>query len=89
MSIEDEHIVKADGFDDCIIGCAYRENGELVAVYDEDKILGKIMAQGMEEFEAKEFYVYNIVSCWMGDKTPLFVFPIPEHIEVDLDTSTD
>jgi hypothetical protein len=30
---------------------------------------------GMSEEEAEEFYEFNTIGAWMGDGTPIFVYP--------------
>ena len=63
----------ATGFDDAIIGRGERFHDTFV-VYDLDKLLGILMERdGMTEEEAREFYEFNIVGAWVGEKTPAFV----------------
>ena len=67
-------MLKADGFDKAFLGVASRFNMEDVFAYDLDKVL-KILIErdGMSPDEALEFFQYNIIGAWVGDKTPLFV----------------
>lgn len=73
---EEEQLLKADGFDDCIIGLAYRSGiGNLIA-YDVSKIIKKLMLDNMTEEEAYEFFDYNISDSYMGEKTPVFIYSL-------------
>ena len=66
----DEEFLIADGYDDAIIGLD-DASGKLV--YDVDKIIRILMKGGMSYDEASEFYDYNILNSYVGEKTPLFV----------------
>ena len=65
--------LKADGFDDCIIGTTWRNN-ELILVYSKEKIIIKLMQDGIDDYaEAEEYFDYNIAGANFGDKTPIYV----------------
>ena len=67
-------MLKADGFDKAFLGVASRVGMDEVLAYDYDKGL-KILQErdGMCPDEALEYFHYNIIGAWVGDKTPLFV----------------
>ena len=69
----DEEFIVVDGHDDAIIGVD-DASGKLV--YDVYKILKTLMDDGMTRNEAYEFYEYNILNAYFGEKTPLFVYLI-------------
>ena len=53
-------MLKADGYDDCIIGICER-NGERFIVYDTEKIQTRLMDfDGMGFTEAVEYFDFNI-----------------------------
>ena len=56
------------------MGVASRFGMDDVFAYDLDKVL-KILIErdGMSPDEAQEWFDYNIIGAWVGDKTPLFV----------------
>lgn len=69
-----------DGFDEAIIGFVERHDIGALVVYDEDKIINKIILDmtGDESDEEKEemayeHYEYNIKGSWVGENTPLIV----------------
>jgi hypothetical protein len=63
-----------DGFDDCIIGTCDRFGlSETVVAYDYDKVIKKLMEEGMTDDEAVEFFEFNMLGAWVGDKTPVFI----------------
>lgn len=61
-----------DGFDDCIVGICHRFHESFV-VYDEKKVIAKLMEQGMSEEEAREFHDFNQLGGWHGDHTVGFI----------------
>jgi hypothetical protein len=66
--------LKADGFDDAIIGVAHRAGGMEVIAYDIEKCLKVLRDRdGMSHEEAQEFFDFNVVAAWMGDQTPVFI----------------
>ena len=70
----DENFMKADGFDDCIIGVSHRFGEPLILAYDEQKVIKKLMKRDkMTRETALEYYRYNIIGAWMGKQTPLFI----------------
>lgn len=62
-----------DGYDDCILGTVRRFGMEPVVIYDEAKIIQKLMSEGLTEEEAYEFFEFNQIGGWHGDKTPCFL----------------
>lgn len=64
----DEGFMKADGFDDAIIG--YWSEGRLV--YSVDKVID-ILMEDMTEEEAIEFFEFNIECAYIGEQTPIFI----------------
>ena len=69
----DVELLKADGFDDCIIGVSYRASGNPIIAYDRGKCIEKLMRDGMTDEEAEEFFEFNVVGSWVGEVTPCFV----------------
>jgi len=79
--LEEEECLTADGFDDALVGCTYGAN--VVAVYDINKMIEVLIAEGMEYDDAVEFIEYNIVGAYMGEKTPQYVNFVTEEIHND------
>jgi len=66
--------MKADGYDDCIVGIGYRCGSKAVLVYDIDMVVEKIMKRdGCSYDDALDFFEYNIGGAYVGDGTPLFM----------------
>lgn len=59
-------------FDEAIIGIAERIGMEPVVAYDIDKII-EILSRDMTEDEAIEYFEYNILGAYVGDRTPIYV----------------
>lgn len=72
LSEEYEGLLFADGFDDAIIGVAERIGMEPVVAYSVGAIL-QILAQDMTEDEAVEYFEFNILGAYMGERTPVFI----------------
>ena len=64
----DDEFLKADGFDDAIIGV---DENEMRLIYSVSKCL-KILEQDMTEFEAFEYFTFNVACAYVGDKTPIW-----------------
>ena len=67
-------MMKLEGFDDACLGTCDRFgwDGPLLA-YSVALIIESLMADGMSEDEAREFYEYNILGAWVGEGTPVFI----------------
>lgn len=63
----------ADGFDDCILGVALRYGSEPFIVYDMDKVIGKLVDDGMSLEEAEEYFEFNILGAYVGPSTPGYI----------------
>ena len=70
-------LMTADGFDAAIIGVGRRCSCPDIVAYDVNKIIAILVERdGMTYGEAEEFYEHNIVGAWVGDQTPIFIFPV-------------
>jgi hypothetical protein len=67
----DDDIIKADGFDECILGI---ESDSLRLIYSVSKVCSALEDQGMSEFEAKEYFSFNIESASVGEGTPIWCY---------------
>lgn len=79
--LEEEECLTADGFDDALVGCTYGSN--VVAVYDINKMVEVLICEGMDYDDAVEFLDYNVVSAYMGEKTPLYINFVTEEVYND------
>lgn len=67
-------IMKADGFDDCVLGAVESCNFDPVLVYDADKVVRKLMKRDkMTEEDAMEYFDYNIRGAYVGKGTPVYI----------------
>ena len=64
----EEEFLKADGFDDAVIG--FEEN-KMRLIYSVSKCL-KILEKDMTELEAMEYFTFNVSGAYFGDKTPVW-----------------
>ena len=74
MKISEEYpdLLKADGFDEAILGVVQRMGVQAIC-YDEDKVIEILMKDGMTYEEAVEYFDFNIAGAWVGDSTPFFL----------------
>jgi len=67
----DEGFLKADGFDDAIIGIDSK--GDKL-VYSVSKCLDILMKDNEMDFEdAYEYFYYNVEGAYVGEQTPIWV----------------
>lgn len=52
-------MLRMDGYDDCIAGVCLRFGQEPILIYDQGKIVRKLMKDGMSREEALEFHDFN------------------------------
>ena len=67
----DAEFLRADGFDEAVIGF---EPNELKLVYDRNRMANiLIVRDGMSEDDAWEYLEYNVFSAYVGENTPLYI----------------
>lgn len=64
----DESFLKADGFDDALIGV---DNKSMRLVYSVSKCI-EILCRDMNEEDAIEYFEYNVSGAYVGEKTPIW-----------------
>jgi hypothetical protein len=72
-----DSVLIADGFDGALLGYAYSPGRGYTAVYDREQCIRELMARGMSEEEAEEWFEYNTEGAWVGPGTPVFLWRIP------------
>jgi hypothetical protein len=65
---EDETFLKADGFDDAIIGV---DETTMRLIYSVSKCI-EILMREMSEEDAVEYFNFNVSGSYLGDKTPIW-----------------
>ena len=68
---QDETFLKADGFDEAIIGVCEDFNAPLRLIYSVQKCLD-ILMKDMSYEEALEYFNFNVSGAYVGDKTPIW-----------------
>ena len=69
--LEENECLFADGYEAALIGIT--EGATPVAVYDSDLCLECLMKQGMPREDAVEWFYYNTIGAYAGEKTPVFI----------------
>ena len=70
-------LLRLDGYDDCYLGVgeSYGENPALI--YDYEKIIERLKQDGMSKEEAQEYFEFNILGSYLGEKMPIFLNRTP------------
>jgi len=68
----DESFLKADGFDEAVIGF---DSKSLRLIYSIDKCI-EILCRDMEDEDAAEYFWYNVEGSYVGEKTPIWCHDI-------------
>lgn len=76
----DEELILWDGFDEAVIGIGER-CGMTVVVYDLELIIETLMESSQCTYEeAYEYYDFNILGSYVGEKTPIVVDSIKKYL---------
>ena len=67
-------MLKADGFDDAIVGIGRRCGQPDLLVYDVEKCIKTLTKDGMTDEEAEDYFEFNVVGAWVGEDTPMFLY---------------
>ena len=72
IQLSDNECLLADGYESALIGIS--EGSNPVAVYDIDLCI-KSLVEGdkIEEEDALEYFYFNTVGSYVGEKTPIFI----------------
>ena len=71
---DDEELLKADGFDEAILGVVEDFNMPPRIAYSVKKCIEILEERdGMSEIDAMEYFSYNVSGAYVGEKTPLWV----------------
>jgi len=65
---ENESLLKADGFDDAIIGI---DEKTMRLIYSVSKCI-EILTKDMSQEEAIEYFYFNVECAYVGEKTPIW-----------------
>jgi len=65
----DDDLLKADGYDDAIIGI---DDSSLRLIYSVKKCIDILIADGLSEDDAIDFFNYNTKCALIGEKTPIW-----------------
>jgi len=67
-------MLKADGFDQAIIGIARRCGQPDLVAYSVTKCLEVLMREGLTYEEAVDYFEFNTAGAWVGEETPVWVY---------------
>jgi hypothetical protein len=65
--------LKADGYDDCVLGYEYNWDGNMRLIYSIKAILNKLVTEDeMSEEDAIEHFEFNMRGGYVGEQTPIW-----------------
>jgi hypothetical protein len=64
----EEEILKADGFDEAVIGI---DENSMRLIYSVKKCI-EILCEDMSEEDAVEYFSFNVSGAYVGEKTPIW-----------------
>jgi hypothetical protein len=80
--IEDEGVLFADGFDSAFLGISQQAGSAPVAAYDIDECIRVLRVRdGMTREEAEEFFSFNTLCAYVGERTPVFIQRMKPSVE--------
>jgi hypothetical protein len=78
LNFFDDSIITVDGFELAFLGCGYSFNGSY-AIYSLSNCLEILMQRdGMTYDEAEEYFEYNVIGSYVGDRMPVFLLTMKE-----------
>lgn len=66
---QEEEFLKADGFDNAIIGV---EESSMRLIYSIKGCIDILIDEGLSEEDALEHFYYNVSGSYVGEKTPIW-----------------
>lgn len=85
----DPDILLADGFDDALLGVVECKGRPTVALYERQRCIAILMERDdMTLEEAEEYFSFNVVDAYVGERTPAFLYALesePETVDVPRD----
>ena len=70
---EETEFLKADGFDEAVIGFDF--NSERL-IYSISKMIEILVNDGMEKIDAIEYLEFNTFGAYVGEKTPIYMWDL-------------
>lgn len=64
----DEELLRADGFDEAVIGL---DDFSMRLIYSKNKCI-QILCREMSEEDANEYFEFNVKQAYLGEKTPIW-----------------
>jgi hypothetical protein len=77
-------MMKIDGHDNAVVGVSltwHNQRRVQLLVYDAEIIRENLMRDGMDAEEAREYIEFNIEGAYVGEGTPIIVWPDDEWME--------
>lgn len=69
-------------FDHAIVGLVHGFGQETAVLYDQEKVLAAMRADGMDADDADEWFSFNTIGAYLGEATPRFLIR-PENDDAE------
>ena len=69
-----EDCLLLEGYDDCIVGHTFLEDGTAILIYSYDAIIDSIVDTGVSEEEALVIFESDVANRHIGDNKPIFLY---------------
>ena len=80
-------MLRFTGFDACIVGYTDSWSGSTRVeriIYSAEKIIETLMSHsGMSEEEAVEYLEFNMASAYVGEETPIILYPKSDYEDLE------
>lgn len=77
----DDSVILADGFELAFLGCGYSYSGSYAIYHMGNSIDILMQRDGMSFDEAEEYIEFNVLGAFVGDRMPVFMYPMKELYE--------
>jgi hypothetical protein len=68
-----EGVLKADGFDDCVVGIVTDNSPPRLVYCKHSMVLSLVRTDGMSYDDAEEYLAFNTWCAYVGEQTPIFI----------------
>ena len=69
-----ENCLLLEGYDDCIVGHTFLEDGTAILIYSYDAIIDAIVDDGISEEEALVVFDSDVANLCIGINKPIFLY---------------
>lgn len=80
---EPKDLIRWEGFDEAIVGIVRRCASPDLLCYSWEKMIEVLCKKGSTPEDAAEYLYFNVLGAWVGDLTPVVLFPKEEGLSLE------